>query len=479
MNFEAALSQRIGGAKEVNLKPIYPKNVLVLVTGALLFIIGKSSAQNTINAAAVESYLKPYVQSGNFAGDVLIKKNGRVVFRKAYGFADRELRIPNTGVTQFHIASVSMQFTAAAVLRLVDQGSLSLDTHVGELVPGIAGGDKITVRDLLMERSGLADINDLSDYGDILLQHQTPASLVEKIKDRPLLFEPGSKFLHEEHSAYNLLALIVEKKTGLPFAAAMTRLVFGPLRLAASGVDDDSPKGGSNMAKGYQPDGVYGLKRAAPIRWSAKTGNASIFTTTADQARWVDALLADRLLKAQSREAILDTSERVGYGWFRRSNERFKETTYYMNGRAPGFASFVLYLPREKTTVVVFSNIYSSATTTIGYDIGAMALGLPYEPFRPRDPAPSPAELTTCTGTFRFGPDFYQANAEVALTVQDAELSMRWPSGEVSPLIPLGRDHFVDRSYWEEVHIERDAASLPIAIVYDHFRGNANSPSPK
>ena len=80
------------------------------------------------------------------------------------------------------------------------------------------------------------------------------------------------------------------------------------------------------MAKGYQPDGVYGLKRAAPIRWSAKTGNASIFTTTADQARWVDALLADRLLKAQSREAILDTSERVGYGWFRRSNERFKET---------------------------------------------------------------------------------------------------------------------------------------------------------
>ena len=84
-------------------------------------------------------------------------------------------------------------------------------------IPGIAGGEKITVRDLLVERSGLADINDLPDYSEILQHHQTPESLVARIKDRPLLFEPGSKFLHEEHSAYNLLALIVEKKTGIFF----------------------------------------------------------------------------------------------------------------------------------------------------------------------------------------------------------------------------------------------------------------------
>ena len=150
-----------------------------------------------------------------------------------------------------------------------------------------------------------------------------------------------------------------------------------------------------------------------------------------------------------------------------------------MNGRAPGFASFVLYLPREHATVVVFSNIYSSATTNIGYDVAAMALGLPYETFHPSDPAPSPAALKTCTGTFRFGPDFYQANAEVILTVEATELLMRWPSGETSPLIPLKRDHYVDRAYWEEVRIERDAAGLPITVVYDDFRGNAVSAAAK
>jgi hypothetical protein len=87
--------------------------------------------------------------------------------------------------------------------------------------------------------------------------------------------------------------------------------------------------------------------------------------------------------------------------------------------------------------------------------------------------APSPAELKTCTGTFQFGPDFYQANAKVSTVANGKDLSLRWPSGDVSPLIPLVRDHFLDRSYWEEVKIERDASGKATTLVYDHFRGTA------
>jgi CubicO group peptidase (beta-lactamase class C family) len=442
----------------------------------IAFCAGGSIAQRNSTAAAIHTYLQPYAQSGNFTGDILVEKSGKVIFEKAYGFADREHRIRNTAATRFHIASVSMQFTAAAVLRLVDTGSISLDERVGDFVPGIEGADKITIRDLLTERSGFPDINALPNYDDVLQHHQTPASLIAKIEGRPLLFEPGSKFLHEEHSAYNLLALIVEKKSGLPFAAAVERLIFRPMSLTASGVDDDSMTHAIRMAKGYQPEGTYGLKPAGAIHWSAKTGNASVYTTAGDEARWVHALFSGHVLSAASRAAVLDTSMRVGYGWFKSDNKRFGETAYYMNGRAPGFASFVLYLPHAQTTVVVLSNIYSSATTTIGYDIAALSLGLPYEPFHVRVHAPSPTELKTCTGTFQFGPDFYQANAKVALIANGQELSMRWPSGDVSALIPLGRDHFVDRSYWEEVKIERDASGKPTALVYDHFQGKASSP---
>jgi CubicO group peptidase (beta-lactamase class C family) len=443
-----------------------------LATAALIaFCVAGSHGQSKFSAPPIDAYLQPYVRSGNFAGDVLVEKNGKIVFEKAYGFAERERHVRNTPATRFHIASMSMQFTAAAVLRLVDVGSIKLDDHIGDFVPGVPGADKITVRHLLIERSGLPDINALSSYSEILQHHQTPTSLVAKISGQSLLFEPGSKFLHEEHSAYNVLALIVEKKTGLPFAAAVERLVFRPMGLAASGVDDDSTARAAEMAKGYEPEGAYGLKPATAIHWSAKTGNASVYTTAGNEARWVDKLFRGQALSASSRDAVLDTSQRVGYGWMKSENKRFGEAAYYMNGRAPGFASFVLYLPRAGLTVVVLSNIYSSATTTLGYGIAALSLGLPYEPLHFRDPAPGAAELKTCEGEFKFGADFYQPNAVVALIANGGELSMRWPDGSISPLIPVSPDHFIDRSYWEEVKIERDASGNPSALVYDRFQG--------
>jgi CubicO group peptidase (beta-lactamase class C family) len=447
-----------------------------LATAAsIVFMASGVLAQNAARGAAINDYIQPYVRSSNFAGQVLVEKNGRVVFEKAYGFADREHHIANTKATQFHIASMSMQFTAVAILRLVDSGSIKLDQHVADFVPGIEGADKITIRDLLTERSGLPDINALPGYDDVLQHHQTPASLLKKIQGQPLLFEPGSKFLHEEHSAYNLLALIVEKSTGLPFRAAVKRLVFEPMALTTSGIDDDSLPHSTDMARGYEPEGEFGLKPAASIHWSAKTGNASVYTTATDEARWVNALFRGHQLSESSRAAVLDTSMRVGYGWFRGTNKRFSQTAYSMNGRAPGFASFVLYLPQSQTTIVVLSNIYSSATTTIGYDIAALSVGSPYEPFRFGAVAPDPDELKSSTGVFRFGSDFYQPNAKVALTTDGQGLFMHWPSGEVSALIPMAKDHYVDRAYWEDVVIQRDPSGNPDALLYDQFRGRVMS----
>ena len=445
---------------------------LVAIITAIVF--GTASVDKS--TAAIDSYLQPYVQTENFSGVVFVEKSGRVIFEKAYGFADREKRVHNTRKTRFHIASLSMQFTAAAILRLVDQGSITLDQHASDFVQGVEGADKITVRDLLTERSGLPDINALANYDDVVLQqHQTPATLVKAIEGKPLLFEPGSKFLREEHSAYNLLALIVEKKTELPFAAALDTLVFRRLGLTATGVDDDSATNATHMAKGYEPEGTYELRPAKAIHWSAKTGNASVYTTAHDEARWLNALFNGHALSAASRDAALDTTMRVGYGWFKGELKRFGRTIYYMNGRSPGFSSFVLYLPDTQITVILLGNIYSSATTPMGYDLAALSLGLPYEKLNLMDPSPSAAQLKECTGTFQFGADFYQANAKVTLIANGRDLWLRWPSGDHSALLPVEQDRFVDRSYWQDVRIERDSAGKPIALVYDRFRGLVSS----
>jgi CubicO group peptidase (beta-lactamase class C family) len=441
---------------------------------AVVVVAARVAEDNS--TAAIDDYLQPYVQTQNFSGVVLVEKSGRVIFEKAYGFADREQRLGNTPETRFHIASMSMQFTAAAILRLADQGSIRLDEHASDFVRGVEGADKITIRDLLTERSGLADINALPNYDDVILQqHQTPSTLVQAIEGKPLLFEPGSKFLHEEHSAYNLLALIVEKKTNLPFAAALDSLVFRPLGLTASGADDDSMTTATRMAKGNEPEGSYELRPAKSIHWSAKTGNASVYTTANDEARWVDALFNGHALSATSRDVVLDTTMRVGYGWFKGEVKRLGRTAYYMNGRSPGFSSFVLYLPDTRITVVLLSNVYSSATTPMGYDIAALSLGLPYEKLNFMDHALSEAQLKACTGTFQFGADFYQANAKVTLIANGRELSLRWPSGDLTALLPVERDRFVDRSYWQDVRIERDSTGKAIALVYDRFRGTASN----
>ena len=430
------------------------------------------SAQKSSITKAIDSYIEPYVASSNFSGVVLVEKNGKVLHHKAYGFADREKQVRNTTSTLFHIASVSMQFTSAAILKLVDSGRIGLDDPIRQFASDVTGAGRITVRDLLTERSGLPDINELPDYNEVLQQHQTPTSLVARINGRALLFEPGSKFLHEEHSAYNLLALIVEKKTGLPFADAAHRLVFQPLSLNATFIDDDTSRPGRAVAKSYQPLGVRELEPAPRILWSAKTGNGSAVTTAEDEARWIRALFRGNALKPATRNVVLGVSPRIGYGWFRGQSKRFNRIAYYMNGRAPGFASFVLYIPREELTVIAFSNIYSSATTDIGNDIASIALGLPFTPFHPGNQPLSPDIMANSTGHFQFGPDFYQKNARLALIAKGSELFLRWPSGEgVSPLIPIGPDEFVDRAYWERVKIERDSSGHVSRLAYDNFYG--------
>src|SRR4051812_37535146 len=170
----------------------------------------------------------PYVRTTNIAGTILVARDGFPVFRQAYGYADRQRRIPNRLDTRFHIASMSMQFTAAAALRLVHAAKLSLDTPVSDVVPDYPNGRTITLRHLLTQTSGIADINDQDDYAQILNSHQTPGSLVARMRDVPPL-RPSGTYDREEHSAYNLLALIIERKMGVPFPEAVRKLVFRPL----------------------------------------------------------------------------------------------------------------------------------------------------------------------------------------------------------------------------------------------------------
>jgi D-alanyl-D-alanine carboxypeptidase len=441
-----------------------------LVTAIGLLFAAPAAAQT----ASIASYLRPYVATNNFSGAVLVERGGRIVFAHSYGFADRETRVPNNPHTRFHIASMSMQFTSAAIMRLVEQGRLSLDTRVSAIVTGVPNGDRITVRNLLEENSGLPDVNTFDNYSALLKSHQTPQSLVAQIAGKTPAADPGGASQREEHSAFNVLALIIEKTSHQPFAAAMTSLVFAPLGMRDSGIDDDTPMAG---AHGYEPDGVLGLKPSDAIHWSAKSGNASAYSSVADERKWLDAFLGDTFLKATSRATMLDyTQARVGYGWFKNVSKRFGEPVYSMNGRAPGFSSAIVVLPDQKTTVVVLSNVYISVTTQIGLDIAAIATGRPYTPARIATAPLDSAQRQAVLGRFTFGPDFFQPGATVAVTAMGPDLFLDWPDGSRSPLLPVDATHFIDRSYWEDVAVTLGADGKPSGLSYDRFQGKSVAP---
>jgi hypothetical protein len=241
-----------------------------------------------------------------------------------------------------------------------------------------------------------------------------------------------------------------------------------PLRLDATYADDDGTAS-PLAAHGYQPSAVVDLEPAPAIHWSAKAGNASVVTTTSDELRLVHALFDGNFIGSQMHGRLLETTPRVGYGWFRSDSKELDAATYYMNGRAPGFASYVLHIPRKALTVIVFSNIYSSAPSEIGEGLARIVLGLPHKTFQPLAKTPKPIKRSL---HFRFPVDFYQTNAELTMFSRNDDTFLRWPSGDLSPLIPISADEWVDRSYWEPVRLDRDPNGVPAALYYERFRGD-------
>jgi D-alanyl-D-alanine carboxypeptidase len=443
----------------------------MLIFGAPPAVLSASLQQ------AFDAYIRPYVDTNNFSGAVLVARGGKILFKQGYGSANAAENLRNTEATCFHIASMSMQFTAAGVLRLIDEGKLTLDTHVDDIVQAIPNGNKITIRHLLEETSGLPDVNAFPDYGRILEEHQTPASLVQLIRDKEPRAAPGDPSTSEEHSAFNLLALITEKLTGTSFAEAQQHLVFRRLGMASSGIDHDQELP-AKCAFGYAPNGVRDLEPAQKIKWSAKTGNASAYSTVGDEMKWVDGLFERQFFSEKSRAQILDFStSHVGFGWFKSVNKRFGVPVYHMNGRAPGFASFLAYLPSERLAVVVLSNVYASTPTTIGLDLAAIALGNTYAAARLLPGPPKDDAIARDAGSYKFAANFYQPNATLILSVKNREAMLHWPSAETTALVPMDGGDYIDRAYWVPVSFHRNTDGAATELIYAGFSGQRLPPA--
>ena len=242
-----------------------------------------------------DSYVKDLAPAKHFRGTIVAERNGQVLVTKSYGMAVEEWQIPNSLQTKFEIASLSKQFTAAAILQLADSGKLNVEDPVSKYYPESPPSWKgMTIHHLLTHTSGLPE----NEWENFFKGKCTPYTTEEQVKtfrDRPLGFPPGSSWKYR-NTEYYLLAYIIEKLSGESYGTYLARHIFEPLKMAHSGFTsmvEIVPQ----MAEGYTREGST-LRLREYFDRSMETGAGGIHMNAEDLLRWNKALDAPGLLSA-------------------------------------------------------------------------------------------------------------------------------------------------------------------------------------
>lgn len=420
--------------------------------------------------AEVDTYIQLYVEGGNFSGSVLVAQRGEILLCKSYGMANYEHNIPNTSETKFHLASVSKPFTAAAILLLEEKGLLSVQDPLTKFIPDYPRGGEIAIHNLLVHNSGVKNVNVFGNYDRESKFPQTPEKLVKLFKDKPLDFNPGEKYSYS-NSNYNLLAFIIEKVSGKNYGEFLKENIFDRLNMKDTGHDGDATAIIKNVASGYTPHGLSSVKKVPYLDWSIKTGNGSLYSTVLDLYKWDRALYTEKLLKKNTLRKMFTkhVDGAVGYGWFLR--KRFKRDAVYINGRSPGFSTYLLRFPEDDVCIIVLGNNYAPVATNMGLDIAAMLFSEDYELPRITPVKVDPDELDKYTGSFRFGPSYVAPNHLVQFVKKNNQLYIREGGRAESELllIPVGDMVFFHRGYWTTVVFEKDDTGKVVRVFYPYF----------
>ena len=300
-----------------------------------------------------------YNQTDSPGASVLVVKGGKVLLAKGYGLANVEERIRCGTNTNFRLASVTKQFTAMAVMILAERKKLSLDERLTDFFPEFPDyGKQITLRHLLNHTSGLIDYEDVIPKGTEIpvLDRDVLRLLMRQDK---IYFAPGTKYRYS-NTAYALLALIVEARSGNTFARFLQENIFRRLGMANTLAYEGGLSVVLNRAYGYSPAG-NGFRRTDQSLTSSVLGDGGIYSSVADLYRWDQALYTDRLVKRKMLQLAFTPGPATdhpetgyGFGWFVGHYRGLKEIWH--SGNSIGFTTRIARFPERKFTVIILTN---------------------------------------------------------------------------------------------------------------------------
>jgi CubicO group peptidase (beta-lactamase class C family) len=314
--------------------------------------------------AELRTRLRRSAAAGRFSGAVLIAKNGKPIFQRAFGFADRELHVPNTLDTRFTIGSINKLFTSVAILQLVQEGKVSLDDPLSRYLPNYPNhilATKVTVRELLTNTGGTGDI-----WGEAFDQHRlelrTLADYVKLFGDRPLRFEPGSRW---EYSNYGfiLLGRIIEVASGESYYKYVREHIYEPAGMSSTGPDPE------NQPVSYTRNGTgkwHPVKEQLPYRGTSAGGG---YSTVGDLLRFATALVQHKLLNVRLTNQATTGQVKNLYGFydgFGFGVQSFNGTQCFgHNGAGAGANADLEICGNSRWTVVSLANLDPPAAQQI------------------------------------------------------------------------------------------------------------------
>jgi CubicO group peptidase (beta-lactamase class C family) len=351
-------------------------NKLVLAGCAWLMVAGGAIGKDAADIAGkADAYLRAKTEAGAFSGTVLLARGGKTLFVGGYGYANEEWRIPNNADTRFPIASITKTFTATLILKLRQRGQLALTDPVCKFVsPCPESWRAINLGHLLLQTTGIPDYAKERGFLEKVRRRVSLAELIAQFRDRPLEFKPGAKHAYS-NSNYILLGAVLEKASGKSYETLLRELIFQPLGMRHSGLDDNSLVL-ANRASGYSP-AVKGKANAQFVDSSWLYSAGGIYSTVGDLLIWERALQSESVLSREDLARMWSPAHgSYGYGWqlMAASPQWLNRRLVFHAGGITGFASDLLIYPDEQVTVIVLANLLPIPLADIARDLSAMAL---------------------------------------------------------------------------------------------------------
>jgi len=342
----------------------------------VLFLSCQVALSQKLNAK-IDKLILAELKDKNAPGGVfMVAKNGKPIYKKAFGKANLELNTDLQTDYVFQLGSMTKQFTAIAILILEEQGKLNVHDAVSKYIPDYPLGDKITIHHLLTHTSGIKDFTKMKSLKEIAQKEMTPQMMVDFFKNEPAEFASGEKFEYN-NSGYVLLGYIIELISKEKYEDFIKKYIFQKVGMNQSQYASDR-KIVLKRADGYHKKETEYVNKTI-INFSVPFSSGALMSNLDDMLKWQNALNQNVLLNAESTKKAfskykLNNGEEFsyGYGWHLRDINGIPTREH--GGSIFGFKTMAVYIPNEDIYVVGFTNCDCNSPTKLVQNIAQLAL---------------------------------------------------------------------------------------------------------